>query len=109
MRRNTRTTGSQVPGVKPELSDPSQIRAAAQASSRQIWSSYDKLHDILDRHEATIQKRWLKRTKQQRLKLLLDVLPNMPSTHRPDFQALRVGNEQPPPEEAHLRQAFILP
>ena len=109
MRINTRTTGPQVPEAKPELSDPSQIRAAAQASSRQIWSSYDKLHDILDRHEATIQKRWLKRTKQQRLKFLLDVVPNMPSSHRPDFQALRVGNEQAPPEEARLRQAFVLP
>ena len=109
IRTNARTTEPRVPEAKPELSDPSQIRAAAQASSRQIWSSYDKLHDILDRHEATIQKRWLKRTKQQRLKLLLDVLPNMPSSHRPDLQALRVGNEQAPPEEAHLRQAFVLP
>ena len=109
LRTNARTTEPLVPEAKPELSDPSQIRAAAQASSRQIWSSYDKFHDILDRHEATIQKRWLKRTKQQRLKLLLDVLPFMPSSHRPDFQALRVGNEQSPPEEAHLRQAFLLP
>jgi hypothetical protein len=36
-----------------------------------------------------IRKRWAKRNRQQRLKLLLDAWPEMPVSHRPDFKAFR--------------------
>ncbi|KAJ1712176.1 hypothetical protein NYO67_5650 [Aspergillus flavus] len=44
---------------------------------------------IIQRHEATIQKRWSKKTRQQRLNVLLSAWPDMPAIHRPDFDAFR--------------------
>jgi hypothetical protein len=69
--------------------EPSQVRKLCKERSRAIFASYDRLGRILDRHEPTIQKRWTKKTKQQRLQVLLAAWPNMPTMHRPDFAAFR--------------------
>ncbi|KAK5989971.1 Terpene cyclase/mutase atnI [Cladobotryum mycophilum] len=39
--------------------------------------------------EATIQSRWTKKTKRQKLQILLSVWPDMTDIHRPDFRAFR--------------------
>ncbi len=76
-------------GSKPEMPSPAQVRREAKERSRAIFTAYESLSKILQRHEATIQKRWTKKTRQQRLQILLKAWPGMPASHRPDFEALR--------------------
>ncbi|GMG04758.1 unnamed protein product [Aspergillus oryzae] len=73
----------------PETLSPEEVRRQATARSDEIFTSYETLHRIIQRHEATIQKRWSKKTRQQRLNVLLSAWPDMPAIHRPDFDAFR--------------------
>ncbi|RMZ38916.1 hypothetical protein CA14_003389 [Aspergillus flavus] len=68
---------------------PEDVRRQATARSDEIFISYETLHKIIQRHEATVQKRWSKKTRQQRLNVLLSVWPDIPAMHRPDFDAFR--------------------
>src|SRR5690554_3709256 len=73
----------------PILKTAREVRAEARERSRTIAHTYRGLRAIVQRHEATIQKRWAGKTRQQRLRILLGAWPNMPPCHRPDFEALR--------------------
>jgi len=53
-----------------------------------ISDSWAQLQSILDRRESVLRKRWLKKTQEQRTKILLAAWPGMPKRHRPDFQAI---------------------
>ncbi|KIV79743.1 hypothetical protein PV11_07288 [Exophiala sideris] len=57
-----------------------------------ISDSWAQLHHILERREAALRKRWLKKTKEQRTRILLAAWPGMPKKHRPDFQAILKDN-----------------
>ncbi|KAI2603147.1 uncharacterized protein GGS25DRAFT_528173 [Hypoxylon fragiforme] len=72
-----------------EHKSPAAVRQEAKVRSEAIFSSYDTLHEIMIRHEATIRKRWGKKIRPQRLKILLNAWPGMPVMHRPDFDAIR--------------------
>ncbi|KAI1108943.1 hypothetical protein F5Y14DRAFT_458873 [Nemania sp. NC0429] len=69
-----------------------EVQKEAKERSKNIYASYHLLHEILLRHELTIQKRWAKKIRQQRQKILLDNWLGMPATHRPDFEAVRQTN-----------------
>ncbi|KAI0533533.1 hypothetical protein GGR58DRAFT_486103 [Xylaria digitata] len=73
----------------PKMPPPSEVRREARDRSTNIFTYHEKLLGILERHEATIQKRWEKKTRTQRLGILLQAWPDMPLTHRPDFAAFR--------------------
>ncbi|KAI0398954.1 hypothetical protein F4802DRAFT_603444 [Xylaria palmicola] len=73
----------------PRMPSPTEIRREAKDRSANIFAYHEKLRGILERHEATIQKRWEKKTRTQRLSVLLQAWPDMPLTHRPDFAAFR--------------------
>ncbi|KAI1185993.1 hypothetical protein F5B17DRAFT_432033 [Nemania serpens] len=73
----------------PEMPSPSEVRREAKDRFTKTFTYYEKLHNILERHEATIQKRWEKKTRTQHLGVLLQAWPGMPLTHRPDFAAFR--------------------
>ncbi|KAI1275802.1 hypothetical protein F5Y07DRAFT_166175 [Xylaria sp. FL0933] len=73
----------------PKMLPPSEVRREANARSANIFAHYERLQAILERHEATIRKRWEKKTRTQRLSILLKAWPGMPLTHRPDFAAFR--------------------
>ena len=81
-------------GVMPKVLTAEQARKEARARVHRIYETHDRLHLILDGHEATIQKRWAKKTKPQRLKILLSAWPNMAPNHRPDFEAFRRASER---------------
>ncbi|KAI7773168.1 hypothetical protein LA080_011723 [Diaporthe eres] len=51
--------------------------------------SHIELRAILERHEAAIQKRWLKKTNAQRRAMLLKVWPKMALEHHADFAAFK--------------------
>ncbi|KAI1108569.1 hypothetical protein F5Y14DRAFT_74617 [Nemania sp. NC0429] len=75
--------------LPPETPSPSEVRQEAKDRSINIYAHYERLHSILERHEATIQKRWEKKTRTQRIGVLVQAWPDMPLTHRPDFAAFR--------------------
>src|SRR5438045_7752789 len=64
-----------------------EVRKKARERSQKILSDWKLLNTIIERQEAVIQKRWLKKTREQRKKILLSAWPNMSLTHRPDFEA----------------------
>ncbi|KAK3357834.1 hypothetical protein B0T25DRAFT_630794 [Lasiosphaeria hispida] len=82
--------------VVPAFKAPDDVRKEARERSRIIHDTYNILHAIVERHEETIQKRWTKRTRQQKLRVLLDCWPGMAAVHRPDFDAWRKESEQNP-------------
>ncbi|KAK2755094.1 hypothetical protein FQN54_006623 [Arachnomyces sp. PD_36] len=93
----------------PKLKSPTEVRREAKSMSDQIFTSYESLHGILRRHEATIRKRWFKKTRQQRLKILLNAWPNMALIHRPDFDALRKESESERDRGTKYRESFMWP
>lgn len=64
------------------------VSTQARNISSSLYSSWTTLNAILIRHEEALRKRWLKRTRDQRKKILLTAWPDMPAIHRPDFYAL---------------------
>ncbi|KAK4234779.1 hypothetical protein C8A03DRAFT_46958 [Achaetomium macrosporum] len=99
-----------LPGLPmPPTMTPDTVRQLCKERSGRIFANHDRLRRILDRHELTIQKRWTKKTKHQRLQILLDGWPNMPPMHRPDFVAFRI--ESPAQRElgTQRRDYFIWP
>lgn len=99
-------------GVPPRFVTATELRAEAREKTLAIFADFETLRAILDRHEATIQKRWLKKTKAQRLKILLPAWPGtMPLKHRPDMDAANKGtaggNRTDWPKE--MQDAFMWP
>ncbi|KAF9945186.1 hypothetical protein BGZ72_001585 [Mortierella alpina] len=78
------------PGQLPEpagFPTPAEVRQEARQRVTKIFNDWNLLNHIVQRHEATIQKRWLKKTREQRKSILLRAWPNMATTHRPDLEA----------------------
>ncbi|RAK97333.1 uncharacterized protein BO80DRAFT_428331 [Aspergillus ibericus CBS 121593] len=93
----------------PDIRSKEDVRREATTWSDSIFTSYETLNAILQRHEATIQKRWLKKTRTQRLKVLLTAWPNMAATHRPDFDAFRKESEFEREKGTRYRDCFMWP
>lgn len=87
-RSDPPTFPKSIGGFISEVMSPANVRREPTARSDKISITYETLHKILQRHETLIRKRWTKRTRRQRLKILLSAWPNMPAMHRPDLQAL---------------------
>ena len=79
------------------IASPAEVRRDALTKSKSVLSSYETLRGIILRHEETIQKRWTKKTRQQRQKILLGAWPGMAVSHRPDFKAFRRTNRSKQP------------
>ncbi|KAF4969542.1 hypothetical protein FSARC_3225 [Fusarium sarcochroum] len=96
-------------GPMPELPSPTEVRRRANENSTKIFSSYHSLKQILGRHEGTIQKRWTKKTRQQRLQILLKAWPAMPTSHRPDFEAFRKESKEERERGFKYKDHFMWP
>jgi hypothetical protein len=87
----------------------------ASSYAKAIFSDWNKLQNILDRHEETIRTRWSKKSGKNRKQLFLDIWPKMPQEHRPEWKAMTAAAEkrgltgpiQPP--ESKYRDYFLLP
>lgn len=90
----------------PEVKLPADVRREARVMSDKIFLSYETLNGILKRHEVTIRKRWFKKTRQQRLKILLNAWPNMPAIHRRDFDAFRRRQRLTVTEEPNIEDVL---
>lgn len=81
----------------------------AKGRSSAIFAQWHTLHDILDRYEELIRRRWLKKTQSQRTTILLTAWPEMSKTHRPDFVALRKETQKARTHGSRYRDAFLWP
>lgn len=93
----------------PKLASPDDVRRESKARSASIFASHSNLRGILVRHEATIQKRWTKKTRTQRQAILLKAWPNMPTMHRPDFEAFKRESRKNRNPGTQHRDSFIWP
>ena len=86
----------QGPGLPiPKTCTPEEARALARTRSRSIIENYHLLHDIVSRHEATIQRRWAKKGTKQRLAIIVPAWGSkMAAVHRPDFDAFKKESPQ---------------
>lgn len=66
-----------------------QIRKTIKETADRIFANYYELQAIIERHEATIQKRWSKKSNMKRRSVLLGAWPQMASDHRPDVELVR--------------------
>ncbi|KAF2108679.1 hypothetical protein BDV96DRAFT_652617 [Lophiotrema nucula] len=64
-----------------------QISKTAKPLAELVMRSYFLLRGVLERHEATIRKRWVKKTARERRRLLQSIWPDIPTKHRPDADA----------------------
>ena len=79
-----------VPYVPIELED---ARSEVRDRSKKILAYWSLLQLVLAGHEATIQKRWMKKSPQKRKDMLLQKWPEMPRRHRPDVEAFRTESD----------------
>lgn len=91
----------------PQLLSPHQVRSQALPLSQEILHLWGKLHSIVANWEATMQKRWSKKTKEQRKQILLGAWPGMPTIHRPDFDAFK--NKRTPTSGSSRRPDYLWP
>ncbi|KAH7230037.1 hypothetical protein BKA59DRAFT_488931 [Fusarium tricinctum] len=75
----------------------------------QIFTSYDLLKGILERHEATIQKRWTKRLVSRDFRLLLKAWPPFQPLTRPDFEAFRKEPKEEREKGTKFKDHFMWP
>lgn len=93
----------------PSCAKPSEIQQRSRELASQTFNDYHLLHDLLERHELTIRKRWQKKTTEQRRKVLLTAWPNMPHDHRPDFEAFTQESQQERLRGTKFKEAFMWP
>ncbi|KAL8788644.1 MAG: hypothetical protein Q9213_001572 [Squamulea squamosa] len=86
-----------------------EVNSKAKKYSQDIFTAQRDLVNILDRHEGTIIKRWLKRTTVQRQKVLTTAFPGIPLTHRPDFWAFRKESQPQLRSGTQYRDHWLLP
>lgn len=93
----------------PQFLDMTETQRLARARSKAIFTDYDALFAVLERYEDTLRKRWLKKTSEQRRKVLLKVYPQMPSMHRPDLEALRRESPSQIKAGTRFKDSFLPP
>src|SRR5271170_290898 len=87
----------------------SEMEQESMKRSAQIFIHWAQLNSILQRYEDILRKRWIKKNKEQRKKLLLAAWPNMSLTHRPDFQAQHRETEEQRRTATKFRDAYLCP
>ncbi|KAL8690237.1 MAG: hypothetical protein Q9218_004275 [Villophora microphyllina] len=98
--------------VHPDISAPISLSNAKQlitTRTSSIFTDREALLDILRRYDYILTRRWVKRTGEQRRKVLLQARPDMPATHRPDFQAIRREKPQQIVDKTRYYDSFLLP
>ncbi len=85
------------------------VQQEAKSRAQDIFADKDALFGILERYEVTLRKRWVKKTGDQRRKVLSAAYPNIPSGHRPDFDAIRRESTDQMRSGSRFRDSFLLP
>ena len=85
------------------------VRGEVKKMSEAVTVHWERLRIILDRHAESIYKRWAKKTKSQRIVVLLAAWPHMSAIHRPDYAAFRKEVNRPQESGARTRAAYLWP
>jgi hypothetical protein len=98
-------------GTVPNFSiSPETVRHTAATRSKSIFKNFRFLGSVLDRHEATIHRRWLKKSTKQRRKILQEAWGSeMALSHRPDFDALEREDEWKRWKATDYHDAYLWP
>lgn len=87
----------------------------AKERSKSIFANWKTLRDILDRHEDVIRKRWSKKGRGGREKIMTAAWPGINREHRPDRKAMVITAKQRGlhgpirAPDARFREACLLP
>ncbi|KAG0043303.1 hypothetical protein BGZ83_011550 [Gryganskiella cystojenkinii] len=99
------------PSAFPTLAE---VKAETRRRVDKIFKDWTLLNHIILRHEATIQKRWMKKSPTQRKTILQEAWPGIALTHRPDLH-LYLQEQSPGPTRnkdpylwPHLNQEDLL-
>lgn len=85
------------------------VRSKSEVMRAKILADWQRLRNVLDRHETTMQKRWAKKTKEQRKRIILTAWPNMSANHRPDFDAFRKQSSSYREHATRYHDAYVWP
>ncbi|TVY46706.1 hypothetical protein LOCC1_G004658 [Lachnellula occidentalis] len=98
-------------GLPMPSSMPTREEAQSEARERStdVISSWNTLRQILERHEDVIRKRWTKKTKVQRGKIIQAAWPNMSAKHRPDYEAIFREGRNLQKGKTRFREAYMWP
>lgn len=75
----------------PEMKSAPDVRREATARSAKIFTSYETLREILQRHEATIRKRWIKKTRASKAENFAQCLAEHASNASPRLRGFPEG------------------
>lgn len=85
------------------------VQTLAKRRAESIFNNFLRLRAILGKHESLLQKRWCKKSPEQRRKILLSAWPDMASNHRPDLRALWQETSPNNQNTSRPRDAFMFP
>ena len=85
------------------------VAAEAHRQAYQIFDHWSMLHAILLEHENTLRTRWIKKSREQRKKILLTAWPKMAESHRPDMQAIAREPVEQRRAGTKFRNEFLFP
>jgi hypothetical protein len=86
------------------------VRDKATDLVRSIFKNFKFLGAVLDRHEATIHRRWLKKTNKLRLKVILEAWgAKMAASRRPEFEAIELESEKERAAGTAYRDYYLWP
>ncbi|TEY70093.1 hypothetical protein BOTCAL_0111g00110 [Botryotinia calthae] len=88
---------------------PEKVRQEAKERATEVLSHYNRLRQILERHEDVIRRRWRNKSKADRSNIILKVWPGLSATHRPDFKALFGEESQLKTKGTKYREAYLWP
>jgi hypothetical protein len=88
---------------------PSQVRRQARGHLAKIWENWTTLGGILERHELTIQRRWMSKSKVKRRDILLFAWPGMATKHNPHILESRRCNRKGTTKSGMKRDCFMFP
>jgi hypothetical protein len=86
-----------------------EVAVEAHKRAYKVFDHWAMLHAILLEHENTIRTRWIKKTHEQRKRVLLAAWPEMPELHRPDMQAITKESVEQRRKGTKFREAFWFP
>ncbi|KAL8874975.1 MAG: hypothetical protein Q9198_006603, partial [Flavoplaca austrocitrina] len=64
----------------------------SQMTLHAVFKAWTQLRAIISQHMPSLEKRWRRKTHDQRKTILIKMYPGVPSMHRPDFVTLRKGH-----------------
>lgn len=91
------------------LASVDETKIQATQCVRRLFDDWNKLHNILLQYEDVIRKRWIKKSQEQRRKVLLTAWPNMAPKHRPDFRAFWQEEHNQRRTNTRFRNEYLYP